>query len=114
MSNLLSAGKLCPWLPKHLGSLHDWLKRVEPTWGFTIYRTIYTPEYDVAFANVVDLMTVYIKDGFYKQYKSLLENPRTADQADEAIFDELWAAYKPRVIDDATHFNSLSIDQLCT
>ncbi|CAG8211342.1 unnamed protein product [Penicillium nalgiovense] len=114
MSNLLSAGKLYPWLPKDLGSLHDWLKRVEPTWGFTVYRTIYTPESDAAFADVVDLITAYLKDGFYKQYKSLRENPRTADQADEAVFDELWAAYKPRVMDDATQFDGLSIDQLRT
>jgi hypothetical protein len=46
-----------------------------------------TPEPDAAFADVVDLITAYLKDGFYEQYKSLRENPRTADQADKAIFN---------------------------
>ncbi|KAJ5117410.1 hypothetical protein N7448_011042 [Penicillium atrosanguineum] len=112
MSIVPTAGMLYPWLPLPLGSLHDWLKRVEPTWGFTIYRTIYTPESDAAFTEVVDTITAYVKNEFYKTYESLRENPRIGDKADIAVFDELWAAYKPRVMDDATQFNGLSIDQL--
>ncbi|KAJ6167137.1 hypothetical protein N7470_002584 [Penicillium chermesinum] len=69
---------------------------------------------DATFPAVVDLITAYVKHEFYEQYESLRKNPRTAHQADVAIFDELWAAYKPRVMDDATQFDGLSIDQLRT
>lgn len=93
-------------------SLHDWVKRHEPTWGFAIYRTIYTPESDAAFAGVVDTITAYVKSEFYQTYQYLRQHRRTADKANIAVFDELWAAYKPRVLDDATQFDGLSIDQL--
>ena len=112
MAVVPTAGMLYPWLPRPVRSLHDWLKRHEPTWGFTIYRTIYTPESEAAFAEVVDTITAYIKSEFYKTYEGLRQNRRTADKANIAVFDELWAAYKPRVLDDATQFDGLSIDQL--
>ncbi|KAJ5215886.1 MFS transporter asaE [Penicillium cinerascens] len=92
--------------------LYDWLKIYEPSWGYTIYRTTYTAQSDAAFPAMVDLITAYLKDGFYEQYQSLRENPRTADQANEAVFDELWAAHKPRVMDDAAQVDGASIDQL--
>lgn len=100
-----------PWLPYHLDNLRHWLKSTEPTWGFTIYRTTYSPQSDAASPAIVDLITAYVKAGFYKEHQSLLKGPR-ANEVDRAIFDEMWSKYEPRVFQDATQFKGASIDQV--
>lgn len=109
MPELQQAGVSYPWLPYHLENLRYWLKSTEPTWGFTIYRTTYTPQSEAAFPAIVDLITAYVKDGLYKERKALLEGPR-ANEVDIAIVDEIWTKYKPRVIEDAAQFNGASIE----
>jgi hypothetical protein len=105
------------WLPSHLATLYDWLKFTEPSWGFTIYRTTYTPQSNASFPAIVDLITAYVKDEFYKEHEDLLENSRlrqgrTVTEDDIAVFDKMWAKYEPRVIQDAAQFDTSSIDQI--
>ncbi|KAE8396109.1 hypothetical protein BDV23DRAFT_144346 [Aspergillus alliaceus] len=98
-----------PWLPSHLRGLYDFLRFQESTWGFTIYRTTYTQQSDAAFPQIIDLITSYIKYKFYREFSDLQE--RNPDKVDKTVFDELWACYRPRIIDD-TQFNDASIDFL--
>ncbi|CEJ62485.1 hypothetical protein PMG11_10982 [Penicillium brasilianum] len=100
------------WLPSYLATLYRWLKWTEPTWGFTIYRTTYTPRSEAAFPAIVDLITAYVKEDFYKDHKTLLEDSPSANKVDITIFDEMWAKYQPRVIEDAAQFDGASIEQV--
>jgi hypothetical protein len=112
MSRIQLPRQLYPWLPGHYRDLYHWLNFTEPTWGYTIYRTTYTPQSHTAFPRIVDLTTAYIKDGFYKDYKSCLRyNPR-ADEFNRTPFDEIWAKYKPRVAEDASQFDGVSLEQV--
>lgn len=97
MSRVQFSRNLYPWLPYHLRALYKWLKLTDPTWGFTIYRTTYAPQSEAAFPAIVDLITAYIKDGFYKEYQALLEESIRANEDDIAVFDEMWAKYEPRM-----------------
>ncbi|KAF3389628.1 hypothetical protein F1880_003948 [Penicillium rolfsii] len=67
---------------------------------------------EAAFPAIVDLITAYVKDGFYKEYQALLEESRRANEDDIAVFDEIWAKYEPRIIEDAVQFDGASIDQV--
>ncbi|KGO38176.1 hypothetical protein PEX1_073280 [Penicillium expansum] len=114
MSRIRLPRQLYTWLPHHFSDLHHWLNHTEPTWGYTIYRTTYTPQSHTAFPRIVDLTTAYIKNGFYQQYESGLRyNPRAAE-FNKTPFDEMWAKYKPRVVEDASQFDGASIDQVRT
>lgn len=83
---------------------------VEPPWGFTNYRTSYTPQSDATFPAIIDLITEYINDGVYKEYQDLLS--RRAHVVDIAPFDKIWAKYEPRVSEDVIRFEGASIDQV--
>lgn len=58
------------------------------------------------------MITAYVKKNFYQDHKSLLEKSPSANEVDIAIFDEMWAKYEPRVIEDAAQFNGASIEQV--
>jgi hypothetical protein len=103
------------WLPDHLATLYDWLKFTEPTWNFTTYRITYTPQSGASFPAIVELITAYLKDKFYKEHeyllgKSRLGRGRTVTEDDIAVFYEMWAKYEPRVIQDPKQFGGASID----
>ncbi|OQE46117.1 hypothetical protein PENCOP_c001G02232 [Penicillium coprophilum] len=84
----------------------------EPTWGYTIYRTTYTPQSNAGFPRMVDLTANYMKDGFYSCYESSRQyNPR-ANEFKITPWDEIWPNYQPRVIEDSSQFDGASIDQL--
>jgi hypothetical protein len=112
MSRIQLPRQLYPWLPGHYRDLYHWLNFTEPTWGYTIYRTTYTPQSHTAFPRIVDLTTAYIKDGFYKDYRSCLRYNRRADEFNRTPFDEIWAKYKPRVVEDASQFDGVSLEQV--
>ncbi|KAJ5196518.1 hypothetical protein N7449_006997 [Penicillium cf. viridicatum] len=99
-----------PWLPSHFQNIYEWLHHTEPTWGYTIYRTTYTPQSHAAFPRVVDLTTKYMKDKFYEDYESYFRFSPDANEFKRAPFDEMWAHHKPRVIEDASQFDGTSID----
>jgi hypothetical protein len=104
--------KQCHWLPGSIRDIYEWLHYDEPTWGYTIYRTTYTPQSNAAFPRMVDLTTKYMKDGFYNYYESSRQfNPR-ANEFNITPWDEIWPNYQPRVIEDASQFDGASIDQL--
>ncbi|KAJ5128955.1 hypothetical protein N7448_002665, partial [Penicillium atrosanguineum] len=92
---------IVPWLPIYLCRLYDLLKRNESTWGFTIFRTTYTPQSDVVLTEI---------GAFHETYEDLLQGSR-ANQVDKAVFDELWAKYEPCIIDDSEQFNGASLRQ---
>ncbi|CAG8905442.1 unnamed protein product [Penicillium egyptiacum] len=112
MSRIRLPRQLYPWLPGHFRDLYHWLNSTEPTWGYTIYLTTYTPQSHAAFPRMVDLTTAYIKNGFYGQYESRLRYDPRADEFNRTPFDEIWAKYKPRVVEDASQFDGASIDQV--
>jgi hypothetical protein len=61
---------------------------------------------------MLDLTTRYMKDGFYEEYKSYLRYSPRANEFNRISFDEMWAKYKPRVVEDASQFDGASIDQV--
>ncbi|KAJ6142760.1 hypothetical protein N7471_002213 [Penicillium samsonianum] len=112
MSGIRLPRQLYPWLPDHFRHLYQWLNSTEPTWGYTIYRTTYTPQSHASFPRMVDLTTAYIKKGYYDTYESCLRYEPNAAEFERTPFDEMWAKYKPRVIEDASQFDGASIDQV--
>jgi hypothetical protein len=117
MSQVQSVRGLYTWHPHHLDDLYNWLKSTVLTWGFTIYRTTYTPQSEATFPAIVDLITAYVKNEFYKEHQDLLEKGRggqgrTVTEDNIAVFDEIWAKYEPRDIQDTAQFDGASIDQV--
>ncbi|KAJ5124769.1 uncharacterized protein N7515_008594 [Penicillium bovifimosum] len=100
------------WLPEHMRSIYDWLHYSEPTWGYTIYRTTYTPQSNAAFPRMVDLTTKYMKNEFYNSYRNSLGEYFRANEFIITPWNEIWPNYQPRVIEDASRFDGASIDQL--
>ncbi|OQE29169.1 hypothetical protein PENFLA_c004G04714 [Penicillium flavigenum] len=95
MSRIRLPRQLYPWLPGHFRDLYHWLNFTEPTWGYTIYRTTYTPRSHAAFPRIIDVTTA-------------------ANEFNRTPFDEMWAKYKPRVVEDTSQFDGASIDQVRT
>ncbi|KXG48444.1 uncharacterized protein PGRI_023140 [Penicillium griseofulvum] len=62
---------------------------------------------------MVDLATAYMKNGFYAEYESSLRHPRP-DGFTRTPWDEIWVKYKPRVVEGASQFDEVSIDQVRT
>ncbi|KAJ5397682.1 hypothetical protein N7509_005795 [Penicillium cosmopolitanum] len=112
MSLLRKPMKQCHWLPGSIRNIYEWLHYSEPTWGYTIYRTTYTPQSTAAFPRMVDLTTKYMKDGFYNYYESSRQYNSRANEFNITPWDEIWPNYQPRVIEDASQFDGASIDQL--
>ncbi|KAJ5852599.1 uncharacterized protein N7529_011984 [Penicillium soppii] len=112
MSLLRKPMKQCHWLPGSIRNIYEWLHYSEPTWGYTIYRTTYTPQSNAAFPRMVDLTTNYMKDGFYNYYESSRQYNSRANEFNITPWDEIWPNYQPRVIEDASQFDGASIDQL--
>ncbi|CAP93079.1 Pc16g04090 [Penicillium rubens Wisconsin 54-1255] len=86
MSLLRKPMKQYNWLPDYMQNIYQWLYYCEPTWGYTIYRTTYTPQSNAAFP--------------------------AANEFNITPWDEIWPNYQPRVIEDASRFDGASIDQL--
>ncbi|KAJ5333203.1 hypothetical protein MYU51_014821 [Penicillium brevicompactum] len=112
MSLLRKPMKQYSWLPDSIQDVYEWLHYCEPTWGYTIYRTTYTPQSNAAFPRMVDLTTKHMKNGFYWEYESSLSWRPRAKEFIKTPWDEIWPNYQPRVIQDASQFDGASIDQL--
>lgn len=112
MSLLRKPMKQYHWLPGSIQDVYSWLHYREPTWGYTIYRTTYTPQSNAAFPRMVDLTTKHMKNGFYWEYEESLRWRSNANEFIKTPWDEIWPNYQPRVIQDASQFDGASIDQL--
>ncbi|OQD71978.1 hypothetical protein PENPOL_c001G06312 [Penicillium polonicum] len=112
MSLLRKPMKQYNWLPDYMQNIYQWLHYCEPTWGYTIYRTTYTPQSNAAFPRMVDLTTKYMKNAFYKDYETSLRERSRANEFNITPWDEIWPNYQPRVIEDTSRFDGASIDQL--
>lgn len=97
------------WLPWPTRRLHTAVQS-QTTWGYVIYRTIYTPESDVTFPRVVDLLNSYIKHGLYSECTSSQSN--TSRQTNPAPYHEIWARHDPIIMNDASQFNGASADAI--
>ncbi|KAJ5398830.1 hypothetical protein N7465_009319 [Penicillium sp. CMV-2018d] len=112
MSLLRKPMKQYNWLPDYIQNIYQWLHYSEPTWGYTIYRTTYTPQSNAAFPRMIYLTTKYMKNAFYKDYETSLRARSRANKFNIAPWDEIWPNYQPRVIEDTSRFDGASIDQL--
>lgn len=70
------------------------------TWGFTIYRTVYTPESDAMFPKVLDRIREYVERIVYADIKMWRKKHPCEDPLDPTPNDELMKRYQNDVIED--------------
>ncbi|KAK4867252.1 hypothetical protein LT330_000762 [Penicillium expansum] len=93
------------WPTKHLHTS----TRDGSTWGYVIYRTTYTPQSNVAFLRIIDLLNSYMKHGLYSECVSSGSNPQTNTEL--ASYHEIWAQHRP-IIMNHPKFDGASIDSI--
>ncbi|CAM1508156.1 Fc.00g050040.m01.CDS01 [Cosmosporella sp. VM-42] len=82
------------------------------TWGFTIYRTVYTPESDVAFPKVLGRLREYIERIVYADIKMWRKKHPCEDPLDPIPNDELMKRYQNDIIEDPATLDGASIEEI--
>ncbi|KAJ5335529.1 hypothetical protein N7452_007932 [Penicillium brevicompactum] len=97
------------WLPcltqRHVGS-----KGEKATWGCVIYRTTYTPQSDVAFPQLVDILNSYMNEGSIAEYGPSEKNKLFGAEA--TSYHECSPQYPPALMDDRMRFDGASMDSI--
>ncbi|KAL4897515.1 hypothetical protein BDV59DRAFT_197807 [Aspergillus ambiguus] len=82
--------------PRSTAELHNRLQ-IEQHWGYTIYRTTFSPQAEAAFPTILPFLDACIK-------KSSFRNP--------ALYQGIWAKYQSTVIEDAARFAGASMESV--
>ncbi|RDW64397.1 uncharacterized protein DSM5745_09808 [Aspergillus mulundensis] len=87
-------------LIRHLGSL--------PTrhWGFSIYRTTYTPLSQQRFPDLIKTINSYMKRSILKEHGF---NPALLTEPRRATYEMLCDCYRPTILDNTQLFNNISL-----
>lgn len=97
------------WLPC-LTQRHVDSKEEKATWGCVIYRTTYTPQSDVAFPQLVDILNAYMNDGSIAEYGPSEKNKLFGAEA--TSYHKCSPQYPPVLMDDQTRFDGASMDSI--
>ncbi|KAH7174914.1 uncharacterized protein B0J16DRAFT_186010 [Fusarium flagelliforme] len=76
-------------------------------WGFTIFRTVYSPDSDEAVAKAVDRLSCYAKH--FTDNESM--PPRINDPYDPLPNQDLWGRYYSELIEDESILSNASADE---
>ncbi|EGY22100.1 uncharacterized protein VDAG_03540 [Verticillium dahliae VdLs.17] len=68
-------------------------------WGYTIFRTLYTPGSDEAIANAIERLAVYAKN-FTQEHQIYPRVPGAAVAFDIRPNEELWSRYYSELVQD--------------
>lgn len=91
---------------RNLHSLH------QPTWGFTIFRTVYTPQSDAQFSLFLAKLDAYVKSSIdYELRPSLFSALSTELPFDSSPNEEMKRRYANDVIEDH-NLDGASIDEV--
>ncbi|KFY01210.1 hypothetical protein O988_02861 [Pseudogymnoascus sp. VKM F-3808] len=91
---------------RKLRSLH------QPSWGFTIFRTVCTPQSDVQFPLFLAKLDAYVKDSIdYELRPDYLSGPSTEPPFDSGPNEEMKRRYANDVIEDPS-LDGASIDEV--
>ncbi|WYZ43665.1 hypothetical protein EsH8_VII_000101 [Colletotrichum jinshuiense] len=100
-------------LPRdHLLSLahHDGSHNYPYCWGFTIFRTTYTPGSDDTFAKAIERLATYAKD--FVDSDILVKRLPNEMPRDPLPNQELWSRYYSEVIEDAETLNNAGVEEV--
>ncbi|OBT50514.1 hypothetical protein VE04_08766 [Pseudogymnoascus sp. 24MN13] len=91
---------------RKLRSLH------QPTWGFTVFRTVYTPQSDVQFPLFLSKLDVYVKNNIDDELRSdRFSGPSTEPLFDSGPNEEMKRRYANDVIEDPV-LDGASVDDV--
>lgn len=97
------------WLPWPTQRLHAAM-RSKATWGYVIYRTTYTLQFNTAFSQIVDILNSHIKHELFSEYASIPKNKLF--DAEPTPYHEIWSHHLPVIMSDPTRFDGASIDSI--
>ncbi|KAH7377961.1 hypothetical protein BKA64DRAFT_687615 [Cadophora sp. MPI-SDFR-AT-0126] len=84
-----------------------------PTWGYTIYRTAYTPESESAWPSLLTKLVAYIH---YEIFEEIREHEKYFELTHGPLApspnEEVWATYKPRIMSDKGLYDGASVEDI--
>lgn len=101
-------------------SRREWQRQVcrnlrslqQPTWGFTIFRTVYTPESDTQFPLLLAKLDAYVKDSVDAELRpNPFMAPSTEPAFDSGPNEEMKRRYVNVVVEDR-ELDGASIDEV--
>ncbi|KAK2750072.1 hypothetical protein FQN57_004564 [Myotisia sp. PD_48] len=98
-----------------LNDIPDYSK--DGTWGFVVYRTVYTPESNTLFPRVLEILNDYLRSKVFKEVDEFIEKwdlERWGLGPDPTVNEELMKCHKMIVHDDQAKFDGLSLDDVRT
>ncbi|KAH8591772.1 hypothetical protein B0O99DRAFT_631624 [Bisporella sp. PMI_857] len=89
-----------------LRKLHD------PTWGYTIFRTVYTPASDTQFPLCLRKLDSWIKHEIYEEFNRPSRWPRNATDPVLRIEsnDEMYSRYKNEVVENRERLDGADVE----
>ncbi|KAL6229169.1 hypothetical protein BDW75DRAFT_235411 [Aspergillus navahoensis] len=76
-------------------------------WGFTIYRTIYTPLSETHFAEIIELINVLTKENI-RTWEGGYGTPEEKSAAKTTLLEH----YQPIIMNDKTRFDGMTLDNV--
>ncbi|KAL5316366.1 hypothetical protein ACEPPN_015411 [Leptodophora sp. 'Broadleaf-Isolate-01'] len=84
-----------------------------PTWGYTIYRTVYTAESEEAWPSIVTKINEYIRHDIFREIESHKKYYEiTHGPLDPSPNEQVWELHKPTIVSDPALYDGATFEDI--